>query len=55
MNLSQNSQTLLFTPFPASFKAASWPTFQVSPREAAFKSLEKIHQKSKFQNYGIDS
>jgi hypothetical protein len=50
MNVSLNENTLLFAPFPASFKAASWSTIASMFLRSSFKTCEKNHQKSKFSH-----
>jgi hypothetical protein len=47
MNAFLNGKTLLFAPFSASSKAASWPTFSSMFLRSGFKTCEKNHQKSK--------
>lgn len=52
MNLSRNSKTLLFAPFSASSKAASWPTYASMSCEVALKSAKKSIKNQNFKITG---
>ena len=48
MNLFRNVESLLFAPFSASSKAASWPTYSSMSFEASLKSAKKYIKNQKF-------
>jgi hypothetical protein len=55
VNAFPHAKTLLFAPFSASSKAASWPTISSMFLRSGFKTCEKNHQKSKFSHEGMHS
>ncbi len=52
MNLSHYWQKVLFKSFAASFRAASLPTYQSIPFEAALKSAKKSFKNHIFRIVG---